>query len=248
MPFTVMSEQTHQTGEMGMKRIWSGLAGRTPSGPAASREKTSVAEFEALAVPLLDPAFNLARWLTRDDHEAEDLVQETYLKAYRNFNTFQSGTNFRAWIYRILRNTFLTSRTGLKAASSVPLDSEEYGPDLAIESKTPETILVAHLDSRMLQHAIEQLPVHYREALLLCDVEEMSYRQIAEILSIPIGTVMSRLARARKLVRESLCTTPRKPPSGSAFHQTRTPEVGSPSKYWTVPESMASSHNGCAKN
>jgi RNA polymerase sigma-70 factor (ECF subfamily) len=103
-----------------------------------------------------------------------------------------------------LRNTFLTSRTGLRAAATVPLDSEEDGAELAVEDETPETILMKRTDSELVQNAIDDLPVHQREILLLCEVEEMSYQEIAETLSIPIGTVMSRLSRARKTLRDGL--------------------------------------------
>jgi RNA polymerase sigma-70 factor (ECF subfamily) len=160
--------------------------------------------FEDLAMPLFDQLYNFARWLTQNREEAEDLVQETYAKALKGFSSFQLGTNFRAWMYRILRNTFLTSRTGLKASLTVSLDSEEEGPELAVESETPETILMRSSNSQLVQSAIDDLPVHYREALLLCDVEEMSYQEIAETLSIPIGTVMSRLSRARRTLRDHL--------------------------------------------
>jgi RNA polymerase sigma-70 factor (ECF subfamily) len=160
--------------------------------------------FEDLAMPLFDQLYNFARWLTQNREEAEDLVQETYTKALKGFSSFQLGTNFRAWMYRILRNTFLTSRTGLRAASTVSLDSEEDGPELAVENETPETILMRSSNSQLVQSAIDDLPVHYRETLLLCDVEEMSYREIAETLSIPIGTVMSRLSRARHTLRDHL--------------------------------------------
>ena len=151
-------------------------------------------------MPLLNSAYDLARWLARNDHDAEDLVQETYLKAFRNFPSFQSGTNFRASMYRILRNTYLSSRNGLNAASTISLDSEEEGAELAVENETPETALMKVLSSQLIGRAIDDLPVHYRETLLLCDVEEISYREIAEILSIPMGTVMSRLARARRRI------------------------------------------------
>jgi len=161
-------------------------------------------EFEELAMPLFDQLYNFAHWLTQNREEAEDLVQETYTKALRGFSSFQLGTNFRAWMYRILRNTFLTSRTGLRAASTVPLDLEEVGADLAVESETPETILMSRSNSQLLQRAIENLPLHYREIILLCEVEEMSYQEIAVTLSIPIGTVMSRLSRARKTLRDGL--------------------------------------------
>jgi RNA polymerase sigma-70 factor, ECF subfamily len=160
--------------------------------------------FEELAMPLFDQLYNFAHWLTQNREEAEDLVQETYAKALKGFSSFQLGTNFRAWMYRILRNTFLTSRTGLMTVATVPLDSEEDGPELAVEDETPETILMKRTDSELVQNAIDDLPVHHREILLLCEVEEMSYQEIAELLSIPIGTVMSRLSRARKALRNAL--------------------------------------------
>jgi RNA polymerase sigma-70 factor (ECF subfamily) len=162
--------------------------------------------FEGLAMPLFDQLYNFAHWLTQNREEAEDLVQETYAKALKGFSSFQLGTNFRAWMYRILRNTFLTSRTGLKATMTVPLDPEEEGRELAVESDTPETILFERSNHELLQNAIGELPVNFREILLLCEVEEMSYQDIAETLSIPIGTVMSRLSRARKMLRDRLQT------------------------------------------
>jgi RNA polymerase sigma-70 factor (ECF subfamily) len=149
-------------------------------------------------MPLFDQLYNFAHWLTRNRDEAEDLVQETYAKALRGFPSFELGTNFRAWMFRILRNTFLTSRTGLKATMTVPLDEEENPPEPALERETPETILIERSNWQLVHSAIDQLPLHFREILLLCDVEEMSYQEIAETLSIPIGTVMSRLSRARK--------------------------------------------------
>jgi RNA polymerase sigma-70 factor (ECF subfamily) len=160
--------------------------------------------FEDLAMPLFDQLYNFAHWLTQNREEAEDLVQETFAKALRGFSSFQLGTNFRAWMYRILRNTFLTSRTGLRATMTVPLDAEDDGPELAVESDTPETILIERSNSHLLQSAIDELPVQFREVILLCEVEELSYEEIAETISVPIGTVMSRLSRARKRLRESL--------------------------------------------
>jgi RNA polymerase sigma factor (sigma-70 family) len=201
-----------------MTQIQSSLMRMIPLGTPTRLANQAAAEFEDLAMPLANSAYNLARWLARNDQDAEDLVQETYLKALRSFASFQPGTNFRAWIYRILRNTFLTSRTRLEAASIVSLDSEE-GSDLAVETETPETILRWRLSSELLQGAIDDLPIHYRETLLLCDVEEMSYREIAEVLSIPIGTVMSRLSRARKLVSESVKKTSVMAPSKNLAHQ-----------------------------
>jgi RNA polymerase sigma-70 factor, ECF subfamily len=161
--------------------------------------------FEELAIPLFDQLYNFAHWLTQNRDEAEDLVQETYVKALKGFSSFQLGTNFRAWIYRILRNTFLTSRKGLKVTMTVPLDfDEEEGPEPAIERDTPETVLLARSSHEVLQKAIDELPVHFREILLLCEVEEMSYQEISDTLAVPIGTVMSRLSRARRTLRKRL--------------------------------------------
>ena len=161
--------------------------------------------FEELAMPLFDQLYNFAHWLTQNREEAEDLVQETYAKALKGFSSFQLGTNFRAWMYRILRNTFLTSRSGLKVSMTVPLDpEEENGPELAVERETPETLLFERSDRDLLERAIDELPIHFREVLLLCEVEEMSYQEISETLSIPIGTVMSRLSRARRALHHRL--------------------------------------------
>lgn len=162
------------------------------------------ASFEELALPLFDSLYNFARWLTQHREEAEDLVQETYAKALKGFASFQPGTNFRAWMFRILRNAFLTSRSGLKAAATVPLDSKEEDPGLPVTTETPESILLERASQEMVQEALGQLPVIFREALLLCEVEEMSYQEIADALSIPIGTVMSRLARARRMLRQAV--------------------------------------------
>lgn len=165
-------------------------------------DRLSTATFEDLAMPLFDQLYNFARWLTQDSAEADDLVQETYTKALRGFSSFQAGTNFRAWMYRILRNSFLSSRTGLKVM--VPLDGEADESLLPAENATPESILIEMADRETVQQALTDLPVPFREILLLCEVEEMSYQEIAETLSIPIGTVMSRLFRARKALRDLL--------------------------------------------
>jgi len=163
--------------------------------------RSTAATFEELAMPLFDQLYNFACWLTHDPTEAEDLVQETYTKALRGFSSFQPGTNFRAWMYRILRNTFLTSRTGLKAAAMVPLDAEN-AEEIPASPETPETVLISNAERQLLQEALEALPLHFREILLLCETEEMSYQEISETLSVPIGTVMSRLSRARRALRD----------------------------------------------
>lgn len=163
--------------------------------------------FEQLAMPHFDRLFNFACWLTHDRQEAEDLVQETYVKALKGFPSFQPGTNFRAWIYKILRNAFLTSRTGLRVTATVPIDLEGDEENLPKVQETPESILLQRSDRELVQQALEQLPIAHREVLLLCEVEEMSYQEISATLSIPMGTVMSRLSRARRALRASVQTT-----------------------------------------
>jgi RNA polymerase sigma-70 factor, ECF subfamily len=167
--------------------------------------------FEDLAMPLLPSLYNVAFWLSRNPADAEDVVQETFLKALRGFSSFEPGTNFRAWIFRILRNTYLTSRTGLAAMRTVALEDEldESGlyPEGAIERETPERDLIRLSDRAALHSAMEKLPPPLLEVILLCDVEEMKYREIAAVLEIPIGTVMSRIARARSALRGALQVT-----------------------------------------
>jgi RNA polymerase sigma factor (sigma-70 family) len=192
-----------------MRRLGSSPRGMV--GPSASQDDRSLARFEELAMPLFDSLYNFARWLAQNQSDAEDLVQETYLKALRSYPSFEPGTNFRAWIFKILKNTFLGSCSKLEHRMTLAMDSEE---DLPVTSANPESLLIGRSDLDAVRCAIEQLPVIFREVVLLCDVEDASYREIAEILSIPIGTVMSRLARARKMVRESLRSTHAPPPSG----------------------------------
>jgi RNA polymerase sigma-70 factor (ECF subfamily) len=161
--------------------------------------------FEQLALPLFDSLYNLAHWLTGDRIEAEDLVQETYTKALRGFKSFQEGTNIRAWMFRILRNTFLTSRSGLTVRNTSWLEDENMDVNLTVaHTDTPEALLLRHENQQAVVDALENLPTQYREIILLCEVEEFSYREIAEILSLPIGTVMSRLYRAKHALRHSL--------------------------------------------
>ncbi len=158
-------------------------------------------DFEVLALPLLDPLYNFARWLSGDADEARDLVQETFAKALRGFGSFREGTNFRAWMFAILRNTFLTSRSGLERRNTSQEDEEGFA-DVTTSTDNPEVALIRRADTEMVQAAIAKLPPTFREVILLADLEEMRYQEVAEILSIPIGTVMSRLSRARKQVRQ----------------------------------------------
>jgi RNA polymerase sigma-70 factor, ECF subfamily len=191
-----------------MNSIGSGLQEIIGFRSSPSQSDRRPAAFDELAMPLFESLYNFAGWLAQNSNDAEELVQETYLKALRSFASFQLGSNFRAWMFRILKNTFLSSRSKLERRMTDAIDSEEDGSDRAVDTRTPETILVNRTNSQLVQRAIDDLPVHYREALILCDVEEMSYQEIANILSIPIGTVMSRLARARRAVRKSLLSAP----------------------------------------
>ena len=158
--------------------------------------------FDELALPLFPSLYGYARWLTGEPHEAEDLVQETYLKALRGFGSFREGTNFRAWMFRILRNTFLTSRSGLRVMASI--DEEPELADEIVDAGTPESHFMNRANGEALRRAIEALPLPFREVLLLSDVENMSYKEIGEALAIPVGTVTSRLMRARRRVRAAL--------------------------------------------
>ncbi len=158
-------------------------------------------DFEKLALPLLDPLYNFARWLCGDPDEARDLVQETMTKALRGLGSFREGTNFRAWMFRILRNTFLTSRTGLERRNTEQEDEDGF-EDSVVTHETPELTLIRRADSELVQRCIALLPANFQEVLLLADVEEMKYHEVAEALDIPVGTVMSRLARARGKLRE----------------------------------------------
>jgi RNA polymerase sigma-70 factor (ECF subfamily) len=181
--------------------------------PAVRESRPGASTFEDLALPLLPALYNVASWLSKNPTDAEDLVQETFLKALRGFASFEQGSNFKAWIFRILRNTYLTSRSGLAALRTVSLDEElaeqtdaapSLYPEGAIDRQTPEINLIRLTDRAALQSAMEQLPPLLLEVVLLCDVEEMKYKEIAAVLDIPIGTVMSRLARARTSLRRLL--------------------------------------------
>jgi RNA polymerase sigma-70 factor (ECF subfamily) len=172
------------------------------------------ATFEDLALPLLPSLYNVAMWLARNSADAEDLVQETFLKALRGFGGFEPGTNFKAWIFRILRNTYLTSRSGLAVMRTVALEeeSEEHAvPESAIEWQTPELNLMRLSDKASLEAAMEKLSAPLLEVILLCDVEEMKYREIAAVLDVPLGTVMSRIARGRAALRGMLAANAQRP-------------------------------------
>lgn len=164
--------------------------------------------FEAAALPHLDTAYNLARWLLRDEHSAQDAVQEAYLRAFRFFDRLRGG-DARPWLMSIVRNTCFTwLRDHGRGPELVEFDEEHgsdaYEPTIDRMDDNPESVLMRKLESRQVNAAIEQLPPVFRETLILRELEEMSYEEIAQIAGVPIGTVMSRLSRARRMLRAAL--------------------------------------------
>jgi len=168
-------------------------------------------DFEAAAMPFLDPLFNAAYRMARNAQDAEDLVQETYLKAYKYYDKFEEGTNLKAWLFKILKNTFINSyRKKQQAPPKADFaDIEEsfesiVRDDSGQQALTPEEELLEKVLDEDVQRAIEELPHDYRMVVLLADLEGFSYKEIADILEIPVGTVMSRLYRGRRLLEEAL--------------------------------------------
>lgn len=162
------------------------------------------ASFESLVLPLLPSLYRHAHWLSQNHAEAEDLVQEAISKALRAFDSFEQDTNFKAWIFRILRNTFLTSRTGIAASRTVFLEDRPEVYSMSDNGLTPEDHLIRLDDQAAVQEALALMSPLLREVLLLCDAEELKYKDIAMILGLPIGTVMSRVSRARQALRQLL--------------------------------------------
>ncbi len=168
------------------------------------QEQNQLASFEKAVLPHLDAAYNLARWLTRNDADAEDVVQEAYLRAFRFFGGFH-GENGRAWLLGIVRNTSYTwMQRNRSPELNMPLDDEL----LKVESNdlNPEAVLLQDASAQMLRQAVEELPVEFREVLVLRELDELSYKEIAEVADLPLGTVMSRLARARKRLQQILAS------------------------------------------
>ena len=165
-------------------------------------EPAELASFEQAMLPHLDAAHNLARWLLRNEQDAQDVVQEAYLRAFRSFAGFR-GTSGRAWLLTIVRNTSYTLLKKNRAADlTTPFDEEIHAS--GHESASPATLLEHAEDSELIKNAMEELPAEFREILILRHQESLSYNEIGETLKIPIGTVMSRLARARGKLKEYL--------------------------------------------
>jgi RNA polymerase sigma-70 factor (ECF subfamily) len=165
-------------------------------------QSTERLRFESLVLPHLDAAFNLARWLTRNDHDAEDVVQEAYFRALKFFHGYRGG-DAKAWLLQVVRRAcfnYLNKRKSRDLFES--LDEQIHGEASTVDN--PEKALLRCADRQLVRQALEELPLHFREALVLRELEGLSYQQIAGITDVPIGTVMSRLARARDQLHDRL--------------------------------------------
>jgi RNA polymerase sigma-70 factor (ECF subfamily) len=162
----------------------------------------SRARFAQAVLPPLDPAYNLARGLTRNDHDAEEVVQEAYVRAWKFFGSFHGGES-RPWLLTIVRHTCYTWLQHNRAHDlTTVFDAEIHS--VASESANPETLLLHRANQQMLRDALEALPVALREIVVLRELEELSYKEIAAMTAVPLGTVLSRLARARKRLQQCL--------------------------------------------
>jgi RNA polymerase sigma-70 factor (ECF subfamily) len=159
-------------------------------------------DFEQAVLPHLDAAYNLARWLTRNEQDAQDAVQEAYLRAFRFFPGFRGG-DARAWLMKIVRNTCYTwLHASRPLQDAAEFDENLSPPDSRVPN--PEEVVLRNDSATLVRRALEELPPHFREVLILRELEGMSYREIAEITGMPAGTVMSSLSRARGRLRQAL--------------------------------------------
>ncbi len=170
------------------------------------------ARFEQVVMPHLDAAYNLARWLTRNDQDAEDVVQEAFLRAFRFFGGFRGG-DARAWLLKIVRNTCYTwFQQNRPQELAAEFNEEIHTPEADVPDA--EALLLQGADAQLLRRALEELPAEFREALVLRELEGLSYKEIAEVAGISMGTVMSRLSRARRRLEAALTS-----PTGKETHR-----------------------------
>ena len=178
------------------------------------------ARFARLVLPHLDAAYSLARWLTRDPAQAEDAVQEAYLRAFSFFGTFR-GEDARPWILAVVRNACYRLFERERPGGTLPFDEEAHGEDAAAPGTVvpfpvgPEAIAIERAEREVIQRCLRGLPPEYREAVVLRELHGSSYREIARIAEVPIGTVMSRLARGRRLLQLSLASALREEETGT---------------------------------
>jgi RNA polymerase sigma-70 factor (ECF subfamily) len=165
-------------------------------------EPTTRTRFEDTVLPHLQVAYNLARWLTRNDQDAEDVVQEAYLRAWKFFGSFH-GAASRPWLLTIVRRTCYTWLQHNHAHEGMT-EFDDARHSIASEEANPETLLLHRVDAQELRHALEALPIEFREVIILRELEDCSYKEIAAITGVPLGTVMSRLARARQRLQHWL--------------------------------------------
>lgn len=176
------------------------------------RDQNKIRRFEERVLPHLDAAYNLARWLTRNDLDAEDVVQESYLRAFKFFERLRVPDS-RPWLLAIVRNVSYTLIQRRRVAEEeLSFDEEMHSPDP--EKQDPEVLLLQRMNQQVLKEAIEALPLEFREVLVLRELEGLSYKEISDITAVPLGTVMSRLARARKKLQASVARSMNKELSG----------------------------------
>jgi RNA polymerase sigma-70 factor, ECF subfamily len=173
------------------------------TGSMMEPRSTDTARFAEMALPHLDAAYNLARWLTRDSSDASDVVQEAMLRALRFFGSYRGGSG-KSWLLTIVRNTAMDwMRANRPAQIAQPVGDDDPLENIADEGDTPEAAIIRVADRQQLDRLIAALPAEFRECLVLRELEELSYKEIAAVTGVPIGTVMSRLARARLLMQRN---------------------------------------------